>query len=305
MFQIPYYLKDLSIYMLDNPGIKLNKLLTGVDKIYFDDIYDVISNDIEIINGYGPTETTICSTSIFVDKYINKSKGLLPIGTSLDNEKSYVLDKNLNPVAIGVVEELYIGGAGLARGYLNLPELTAERFISNPFATKSDIANGYTRLYKTGDLVRWLPDGNIEYIGRNDFQVKIRGCRIELGEIESQLSKLSGIKQSVVLSQTNQESSSQYLVGYYVPEELNTLNQEELLSKLSEVLPDYMVLSLLVELIPLTINGKLDRKALPNPEFVNEDNYVAPISPLQTQLCSIWQEVLGLERVGIKDDFFR
>ena len=162
-------------------------------------------------------------------------------------------------------------------------------------------------MYKTGDLVRWLPDGNIEYIGRNDFQVKIRGYRIELGEIESQLGKLSGIKQSVVLAQVNQENASQYLVGYYVPEKLNTLNQVELLNRLSEVLPDYMVPSVLVELeeLPLTINGKLDRRALPNPEFVDEDNYVAPTNPLQTQLCSIWQEVLGLEIVGIKDDFFR
>ena len=122
----------------------------------------------------------------------------------------------MNPVPIGVIGELYIAGAGLARGYLNRPELTAERFVSNPFATESDIEKGYTRLYKTGDLVRWLPDGNIEYIGRNDFQVKIRGYRIELGEIENQLAKLEGIKQTAILAQTNQNNDDKYLVGYYV-----------------------------------------------------------------------------------------
>ncbi|MBK2297393.1 AMP-binding enzyme, partial [Francisella philomiragia] len=200
------------------------------------------------------------------------------------------LDSNKQPVAIGVIGELYIGGAGLARGYLNRPELTAEKFVINPFVTEEDKLNGYTRLYKTGDLVRWLPDGNIEYIGRNDFQVKIRGYRIELGEVESQLSKLEGIKQSIVLARENAETKTQYLVGYYVPELLNTINHDDLLKQLSGVLPDYMLPSVLVEIksIPLTINGKLDRKALPDPEFISEDTYQAPTTELEIELCNIF-----------------
>ncbi|WP_442902202.1 phosphopantetheine-binding protein [Francisella sp. 19X1-34] len=203
-----------------------------------------------------------------------------------------------------MIGELYIGGAGLARGYLNRAELTEERFVSNPFATESDIAKGYTRLYKTGDLVRWLEDGNIEYIGRNDDQVKIRGYRIELGEIENQLSAIAGVKQSCVLAKDR--NNNKYLVGYYVSD-VESLTQEEILNQLSKVLPEYMVPSVLVKIdsMPLTVNGKLDRKVLPDPEFVNEDSYVAPATELEEKLCTIFAEVLGLERVGITDDFFR
>ncbi|QIV96010.1 amino acid adenylation domain-containing protein [Allofrancisella inopinata] len=253
------------------------------------------------INYYGPTETGEITSKIINIKKISS------IGKVFPNSKAYVLDKNNQSVPFGVIGELYIGGAGLARGYLNRPELTVERFVDNPFATESDIAKGYTRLYKTGDLVRWLPDGNIEYIGRNDFQVKIRGYRIELGEIESQLSKLDGIKQSVVLAKEKAETKSQYLVGYYVVDELGILKQKDLLDQLSEVLPEYMVPSVLVELdsMPLTVNGKLDRKALPDPEFVNEDSYVEPITELEVSLCNIYAELLGLERVGVTDDFFK
>ena len=277
-------------------------LVTGGDKLS----QDVISNSfgrVKLINAYGPTEYTVCATT---HEYKNADLNT-NIGKPLDNVQIYILDQYSQPVSIGVIGELYIGGAGLARGYLNQPELTVERFISNPFATESDIANGYTRLYKTGDLVRWLSDGNIEYIGRNDFQVKIRGHRIELGEIENQLAKLVGIKQSIVLAQTNKQINSQYLVGYFVATELNTLSQEDLLTQLSTVLPDYMLPSILVELesLPLTVNGKLDRKALPNPEFVNEDTFVAPASELEISLCNIFTDVLGLEKVGITDDFFR
>ena len=169
---------------------------------------------------------------------------------------------------ISIIGELYIGGAGLARGYLNQPELTKERFIDNPFATSEDIEKGYTRLYKTGDLARWLPDGNIEYIGRNDFQVKIRGFRIELGEVESALMAIEGIKQSVVLAKSRELNGedSQYLVAYYVAD--HAIEDEALLESLKASLPDYMIPSLFVHLqaLPLTTNGKVDRKALPDPE---------------------------------------
>ncbi|WP_150468569.1 AMP-binding protein, partial [Francisella sp. SYW-9] len=252
----------------------------------------------KVINCYGPTESTIWSSFGIVDN------NAINIGKPLNNEKMYVLDQHHQPVSIGVIGELYIGGAGLARGYLNRPELTEERFVSNPFATNSDIAKGYTRLYKTGDLVRWLEDGNIEYIGRNDDQVKIRGYRIELGEIENQLSAIAGIKQSCVLAKDR--NNSKYLVGYYVSD-VESLTQEEILNQLSKVLPEYMVPSVLVEIesMPLTVNGKLDRKALPNPEFINEDRYIAPTTELEERLCTIFGEVLGLERIGITDDFFR
>ncbi|AJI74261.1 amino acid adenylation domain protein [Francisella philomiragia subsp. philomiragia ATCC 25015] len=254
-----------------------------------------------VINVYGPTESTVWSSS-YVLQNNNTS-----IGKPLSNEKIYILDQHMIPVPIGVVGELYIGGAGLARGYLNRPELTAERFVSNPFATESDRSKGYTRLYKTGDLVRWLADGNIEYIGRNDDQVKIRGYRIELGEIENQLSSIAGIKQSCVLAKQNKENDIKYLVGYYVADKDSSLTQESILTQLAKVLPEYMLPSILVELesMPLTVNGKLDRRALPDPEFVNEDSYVVPTTELEITLCDIFAEVLGLEKVGVTDDFFR
>jgi len=305
-----------SLYNLDNKVFnKISYLLIGGEAINVKFINSLIKSDYKpanIINGYGPTESTTFTTNYKFKETIQSDN--CPIGDAINGRKLYILDQHNQPVPIGVIGELYIGGAGLARGYLNRPELTAERFVPNPFATESDKANGYTRLYKTGDLVRWLADGNIEYIGRNDFQVKIRGYRIELGEIESQLDKLDGIKQSVVLAQSRstgsgqvQQTNSQYLVGYFVPVELNTLKQEDLLDQLSKVLPDYMIPSILVELesLPLTVNGKLDRKALPNPEFVNEASFIAPTTELEVSLCNIFADVLGLEKVGTTDDFFR
>ncbi|NDA90737.1 MAG: gramicidin biosynthesis protein, partial [Alphaproteobacteria bacterium] len=209
--------------------------------------------------------------------------------------------------------ELYIGGVGLARGYLNSPGLTAEKFIANPFQSEEEnIVSKNTRIYKTGDLVRWLPEGNLEYIGRDDFQVKIRGYRIELGEIESILSSYEGIKQSVVLIRGHLNidgtlTNSKYLVGYYVSE--LKLDEDDILNYLQTRLPEYMVPSILVYLneLPLTINGKLDRKALPDPKFGSRDNYVAPRNEIEKKVCQIWSEVLGLaeDKVGIRDDFFR
>ena len=223
------------------------------------------------------------------------------------------------PVTIGAVGELYIGGMGLARGYLNRPELTAEKFTANPFQTKEERddkkygkAGRNARIYRTGDLVRWLPDGNLEYIGRNDFQVKIRGYRIELGEIESILSLYEGIKQSVVLARDHKGkdgvvADSRYLVGYYVSE--LKLDEDDILNYLRARLPEYMVPSILVYLneLPLTINGKLDRRALPDPEFGSRENYVAPRNEIEQKVCQIWSEVLGLaeDKIGIRDDFFR
>jgi amino acid adenylation domain-containing protein/non-ribosomal peptide synthase protein (TIGR01720 family) len=274
-----------------------------------------------VINGYGPTENTTFSCSFNLSKESTVCADSIPIGKPLSSRKAYVLDSRLQPLPIGAVGELYIGGVGLSRGYLNRPELTKERFIVNPFQTeqeKQDKSYGESgrnaRLYKTGDLVRWLPDGNLEYIGRNDFQVKIRGYRIELGEIEAVLSTYPEVRQSVVLAKehksigTDESSSgSKYLVGYYVSD--NKLDESMLLSYLQNKLPEYMVPSTLVHLVklPLTINGKLDRKTLPDPAFTNSNHYVAPRNELETKICQIWANVVGLpvEQLGITDDFFR
>ena len=236
------------------------------------------------------------------------------IGTNLNNDTSYILDNNLNPLPIGSIGELYIGGAGLARGYLNQPKLTNERFLVNPFQTEAEkISNTNTRIYKTGDLVRMLPDGNIEYIGRNDFQVKIRGFRIELGEIESQLTTYPEVKQSVVLDMEHLDTlgnltGSKYLAAYYVADA--KLDEAAILNYLNQELPEYMVPSILVHLdkLPLTINGKLDRKALPNPEFIDiTGEYIVPRDELDKSLVEVFAKVLSLEteKLSINTDFFQ
>jgi len=309
---VPSYFELLVDFL---PNTRISKIILGGEKLSssiiskIQNLYDRKNNiSLTIYDEYGPTEATVgtCNSQV----YPNKNRA---IGKSYNNYKVYVLDKNLRPLPIGAIGELYIGGVGLARGYLNRPELTAEKFIANPFRSELEgVESKDTRLYKTGDLVRWLPDGNLEYIGRNDFQVKIRGYRIELGEIESILSTYAGISQSVVIAKEHVDiegvtTGNKYLVGYYVSKV--RLNEEEIINYLGSRLPEYMIPSILVylEKLPLTINGKLDRKALPDPEFTNIDNYVAPRNELESQVCKIWGEVLGLpeDRIGIRDDFFR
>ena len=266
-----------------------------------------LQNNVKMINMYGPTEVSIDSLC-----YDCTNTDRVCIGKPISNTKVYVLNADLIPIPVGAVGELYIGGIGLARGYLNRPELTAERFIANPFQTEAERRlDKNARLYKTGDLVRWLADGNLEYIGRNDFQVKIRGYRIELGEIENVLCSYAGIKQAVVLAKGSAEEKSdanaKFLVGYYVSD--IKLDEEVILNHLRVRLPDYMVPSVLLylEKLPLTLNGKLDRKALPEPNFIESDNYLAPRNELEKQLCQIWCEVLGLPEnaIGIRADFFK
>ncbi|WP_144716281.1 condensation domain-containing protein [Flavobacterium anhuiense] len=248
-------------------------------------------------NKYGPTETTVTSTISFYEKG-NCGDKEISIGTPIANTQVYILDSEMNLLPVGVVGELCIGGAGVARGYLNREELTAERFIANPFAAGE-------RIYKTGDLARWLPDGNIEYIGRKDNQVKIRGYRIELGEIENALSLVAGISQCCVLAKED-ASGNKRLVGYVVSEE--KLDRTYLQDQLKSSLPEYMVPMIWVELdqMPLTSNGKLDRKSLPEPESsdLSTKEYVAPRTETEEQLAAIWQNLLGIEKVGIHDNFF-
>jgi amino acid adenylation domain-containing protein/non-ribosomal peptide synthase protein (TIGR01720 family) len=291
------------------PNSKINKVILGGEKLEPNTINKVRSlengNILIIYDEYGPTEATVgsCITEVYPDNN-------LTIGRPYNNYKVYILDTNLTPLPIGAIGELHVGGEGLARGYFNRPELTAEKFIANPFQTEEEKKqNKNARLYKTGDLARWLPDGNLEYIGRNDFQVKIRGHRIELGEIESALLSHGDVSQAVVVAKDgNIEKSTKTLVAYIVPGEFSP-SITELKSYLTEKLPEYMVPSVLVHLeqLPLTINGKLDRKALPDPEFTGNDNYVAPRNELEQKISKIWSEVLGLpeDKVSIQDDFFR
>ncbi len=252
-------------------------------------------------NLYGPTETTIWSTGYKVTT-ANKP---ISIGCPLANTQIYILDSHLQPVPIGISGELYIGGEGLARGYLNRPELTAERFISNPFNS-----NPKSRLYKTGDLARYLPDGHIEYLGRIDYQVKLRGFRIELGEIETALLQHPGVKEAVVIVREDIPNETS-LVGYIVVEtgqdSLEVISQ--LRRFLKQQLPDFMVptIFMALEAIPLTPNGKVDRKALPKPDASRpelEANYVAPRTPIEQQIADIWAQVLNVKQVGIYDNFF-
>jgi len=213
--------------------------------------------DTVLVNMYGITETTVHVTY----KELQMEEEVLSnIGKPLPDLKAYVLDKFRNPLPLGVIGELYIGGAGVARGYLNRKTLTKERFIENPFATDLDRRNGYTRMYKTGDLVRWLADGNLEYMGRNDDQVKIHGYRIELAEIETALASIDGISESCVLvkERTTNKSITKYLVGYYIVSEAGiALSSEDLVGLLSEALPEYMIPSAFIAMkaFPITVNG--------------------------------------------------
>jgi amino acid adenylation domain-containing protein len=318
IYFVPSHLELFVEYLIDLPKDKLKKItlktINSCGEVLKNKLVNVLRAllpGIVIHNQYGPTEACQYSFQYEIVNDDYNSYPSIPVGVTLMNKKAYVLDVTHTPVPVGVIGELYIAGAGLARGYLNNPELTAERFIPNPFASELDLANGYTRMYKTGDLVRWLPDGNLEYIGRNDFQVKIRGFRVELGEIEEQLLEIPQIRQACVVAKTKTEASQQYLSAYYVlDKDLScgeNLSHDQILGKLGLVLPDYMLPSALMELesLPLTINGKLDRRALPDVEFTNSRNYVAPESELEQTIAQIWCEILGLEKVGIHDDFFR
>ena len=244
----------------------------------------------QLWNLYGPTETTIWSAAWKIEK---GARALL--GKPIANTQLYILDGELQPAPIGVAGELYIGGDGLARGYHGRPELTAERFVANPYGREMG-----ARMYRTGDLARWRADGVLEYLGRIDHQVKIRGFRIELGEIESRLLGQPGVREAVVIARD--AGQVKQLVGY-VTGEIET----DLRAALLEELPDYMVPAQIVPLerMPLTPNGKLDRKALPEPDFsLLQKTYRAPQSEREQTLAGIWCAVLGLERVGLDDNFF-
>ncbi|WP_133822070.1 non-ribosomal peptide synthetase, partial [Tahibacter aquaticus] len=252
-----------------------------------------------VANLYGPSETTTYSTGVRMPR----AGGFVAhIGRPIANTQVYILDAQRQPVPVGVTGELYIGGAGVARGYLNRAELTAERFIADPF---SEVANA--RLYKTGDLGRWLADGNIEYLGRNDFQVKIRGFRIELGEIEAQLSACAGVREAVVLAREDIAGDPR-LVAYAIAQDGIALSAPALREALARELAAYMLPAAFVFLRewPLTPNGKLDRKALPAADLSSPStrDYADPQGATEQAIAAIWQRLLGVERVGRYDHFF-
>ncbi|WP_444626224.1 amino acid adenylation domain-containing protein [Flavobacterium columnare] len=268
------------------------KFLTGGETLKIE-----TPSNIEIYNNYGPTENTIVST--FYKLGSNKI-GAIPIGRPISNTQVYILDEDKRVVPIGVTGKLFVSGVGLSRGYLNKPELTAEKFVDNPFVEG-------TKMYDTGDLARWLPDGNIEFLGRADFQVKIRGYRIELGEIETSLSQFSQDIAQVVV-EAKEINSEKVLVAYYTTREDKEIDKTILREYLQSKLPEYMVPSYFVELetIPLTPNGKIDRKGLPSVsgEDVIRREYIGPRNETEQKLAEIWQEVLGVENIGITDSFF-
>lgn len=256
----------------------------------------------ELYNLYGPTEAAVDVTYWKCERGWRGNS--VPIGRPIANTQIYVLDQKMQPVPEGVPGELHIGGVGVGRGYWGRGELTEEKFVPDPFCTRAE-----SRLYKTGDLVRWLPDGNLEFLGRMDSQVKLRGLRIELGEIEEALIRAEGVKEAAVLVKERKgNSDDRYLSAYVVPEEGCGSGATELRAALSKSLPAYMVPSVFVflESLPLTSNGKLDRKALPDPDGKADSGeaYVAPRTEVEEKLAALWSEVLGVERVGIRDNFF-
>jgi amino acid adenylation domain-containing protein/non-ribosomal peptide synthase protein (TIGR01720 family) len=251
-----------------------------------------------MINAYGPTESTVCATMSA------PMAGAIapPIGRPVVNSRVYVMDRALRPVPIGVAGELYIAGAGLARGYLNRAGLTAERFLANPFGPAG------SRMYRTGDLVKWRADGQLEFLGRVDHQVKIRGFRVELGEIDAILGAHPAVAHVIVIAREDQPGAKR-LVAYFVPSDgTATPTPSELRALAAQSLPGYMIPSAFVALerMPVNTNGKVDRKALPAPDLgaASYDGYIAPRSDVEAAVANIWAEVLGVERVGIQDNFF-
>lgn len=283
----------------DLPDLKI--LLTAGEKCTKEIVLRCYSGR-NFYNAYGPTEATVGATLYHV-KNVSENEENIPIGRPHANIQIYLLDQNLQPVPLSVPGELHIGGVCLARGYHNRPELTADKFIPNPFR---DEKGG--RLYKTGDLARYLEDGNIEFIGRIDHQLKIRGFRIELGEIENVMLQHPLIQNAVVVvKEYNQKDKN--LVAYYVDAEDQNLSSSDLRSYLQKKLPDYMIPFALVQLsvMPLTPNGKIDRKALPEPEGKRselKESYVAPRDMWEIELAQIWEDILNIQPIGVKDNFF-
>ncbi|NGT50294.1 amino acid adenylation domain-containing protein, partial [Clostridium perfringens] len=294
----PAHLKLIKDMELSGENKQLKKFIVGGEKLeskLAEEIYNKFNGNIEIINEYGPTEATV--GCMFYKYNPKKEIGItVPIGNAIDNCKIYILDENLRVLPKNVIGEIYIGGEGLARGYINNKKLTNERFIDNPYVKGE-------KIYKTGDLAIRLQNGDIEYIGRSDNQVKINGFRIELGEIEANICKINGVKNAVVLDKSDKQNNK-YLCAYIVGQVEKRSIERELLKSL----PQYMIPKkyVYIEDIPLTINGKVDKFKLPEPnnEIIKNNNYEGPRNKIEEKLVYIWEDILGIKGIGINDDFF-
>ncbi|HMQ70356.1 MAG TPA: amino acid adenylation domain-containing protein, partial [Ignavibacteria bacterium] len=299
---VPYIvLKNLSEILRERSGdnLPLEQIITAGEQLKItEDIKAILDKGISIVNQYGPTEAHVVSSYTLVNS--RDLPVLPPIGKPIFNTQLYILNEDQKPVPVGVKGELYIGGIQIARGYLNLPELTNRSFIKDPFSKDPD-----ARLYRTGDTARWLSDGNIEYTGRADDQIKIRGYRVELGEIESIIQQHKSVRKAVTLAKED-NTGNKRLAAYVVPED--NFDKEEIISYIKAKLPEYMVPSLWVEVeeIPLTPNGKVDKRALPDPDITAgiSGNYEEPRNETEEKLALIWQDLLGSGKIGIHDNFF-
>ncbi|ORX77432.1 acetyl-CoA synthetase-like protein [Anaeromyces robustus] len=290
----------------------LKFMLLGGEKLEYQLVKKLINNNIKVLNGYGPTETTVCC---IIKKYTKENiendykNGLFnSIGKPLCNTKVYILDKYLKPVPIGVEGEIFIGGYGVGKGYLHRENLTKEKFLENPFNFNYDDHNNM--MYRTGDLGQWTENGEIEYLGRIDFQVKIHGQRIELGEIENTVNEVSGIQQSIVID-SKKENGEKYLICYFISSnDDDEIQVKDIKEYLKKKLPLYMIPNYYkrIQEIPLTSNGKLDRKALPesSSEDLNKERYVAPETEIEKCICQIYSEMFNMNEseIGVMSDFY-
>ncbi|MBN1666966.1 MAG: amino acid adenylation domain-containing protein [Anaerolineales bacterium] len=316
------WIQEHQVTRLFLPYVALQQLAeaTKVHQRYPSDLVEIVSTGEQLVitpaienffsrlhgctleNQYGPTETHVVTAHTLVGDAQTWPK-LPPIGKPIDNCQVYVLDAQRQLLPIGITGEIYLGGLALGRGYLQRPELTVERFIPNPFST-----NPQARLYKTGDLGHWLPDGNLAYLGRADQQVKIRGYRVELGEIEAVLSEHPAIAKAVVVAHEGLSQGKQ-LVAYLVADQLPPPEPVVINQHLKTHFPDYMLPAryIFLDEIPITSNGKVDRRALPAPEqlgVIRSTQIIAPRNPVEAQIAQLWQTILGIEQIGIQDDFF-
>jgi amino acid adenylation domain-containing protein len=298
---VPSHLYGLLATQTDGGILPAKYLILGGEALSWDLVRQIsrLDHSCRIINHYGPTETTVGSLAFAVDEENDAVySATVPIGRPLANTRCYILDRWQRPVVPGVVGELYIGGAGVAAGYLNQAAETATRFVQDP------LAHG-ARMYRTGDLARYLVDGNIEFLGRADHQVKVRGHRVELGEIEAVLAAQPGVRQAIVTARRGESEDVRilaYLVGASMP-------YDELRAALRKKLPEYMLPSAFVFLknLPLTPNGKVDRAALPEPEDVRagvQSEFLAPRTPVEEKLAGLWAGLLKLKTIGVYDNFF-
>ncbi|MGA9118032.1 MAG: amino acid adenylation domain-containing protein, partial [Bacteroidota bacterium] len=305
---VPAVLRNLALYLRES-GQDLsfmNVVIAGSDIWYvseYKEFLSLLGPQTRLINSFGLTEAAIDS-SLFEAATLNLPlERLVPIGRPFPNTQIYIFDPRLEPVPIGITGEVYVGGLGLARGYHRRADLTADKFLPHPYSSK-----GGERIYRTGDLGRFLPDGNIEFLGRMDHQVKIRGFRVELGEIETALTSHPAVKEGVVIVREDTPGDKR-IIAYVVTCDTGDVSNADLRKYLLEKVPDYMVPAAVVRLesMPLTPNGKVDRKALPQPEYHDADAGVAfepPSTPTQEKIASIWKQVLNIDRVGIHDNFF-